>query len=494
MTLSTRRRASTRPRTPIIGLVVAATVALAPGVAHAEPPTNDDFDTATAITALPFTTTQDTTLSTKAVDDPTDCYHWGSRSVWFRYTAPADGIVKATTSSTGYTPLIAVYTGERGALAQVPGGCTLDSAPVETFHVAAGVTYHLVLIEFYGGGQVGFDLTSVPPPPNDDLAAASAVGLPAKLTGDLARASAEPDEVEPSCERDADRSVWYRYTSERTRSVAVDDAWGTPGITVLRGGPGALTEVDCVVSGMATAAVFTAEAGVTYHLRVADRAERARAFELDLVNAPAIAPTAWPWPERPTTFDDVSFTTASGDRLGRPLVGGEVRFGDGTSAPITGEDLVHRYAADGEYRVEVTGWTADGRSGTGVRTIRVETHDVALSGLTVPTSARAGQTRAIGVAVRNNTGSPEDVEVELSRMSESGYHNRVGVIRQWVAGGAAVELPFIYTYTAADVAAGRVAFQVRARVNGSWEGDDNPVDNVLEAATTTVRAAANRVI
>ena len=49
----------------------------------------------------------------------------------------------------------------------------------------------------------------------------------------------------------------------------------------------------------------------------------------------------------------------------RPLTG-TVDFGDGHTVPATpGQPLTHRYAADGEYTITVTGSTSDGRSGTG---------------------------------------------------------------------------------------------------------------------------------
>jgi hypothetical protein len=492
MTQSTRRRAFTRLRTPIIGLVAAAIAAVAPGVAHAEPPTNDDFDTATTVTALPFSATQDTTQATTASDDPTDCYSWADHTVWFSYTAPADAIVKTSVTSTSYPPLIAVYTGERGALVPVPGGCSYDTPLLPTIHVTAGETYHFLLGDFYYGGEVTFGLTAVPPAPNDDFAAAVTSGFPAAHTADLSRASAEKGEPASSCDPDADRSVWYRYTPDRTRSVAVRAVYGQwPGVTVYRGAtPDALTELDCVPSGSTLSAVFTAEVGTTYHLKVSDDAVRAAWFDLRLTNAPALTPGAYPRPEYPSTFDEVQFHVSSGDGLGRPLVSGEVRFGDGTSAPITGDTVVHRYAADGRYQVEVTGSTADGRTGTGVRTLTVETHDVTLSGFTVPTSARAGQTKPVSVTVTNNTGHAETVRVELLRLAENGYFERVGTLIQWVAGRSTAQLPFAYTYTAADVAAGKVAFQVTGNVSGSWDGDHNPADNQLGAVTTTVRAGA----
>lgn len=499
MTLSIRRRAATRLRPLIVGLattaVTAAIAVVAPGIAHAEPPSNDDFDSATAITALPFTVDQDTTQSTKAADDPTSCYSWGSRSVWFDYTAPADGVVRASSTSTGYQPVIAVYTGDRGALTQLPGACTANSGPSEAFHVVAGTTYHILLLEYYAGGQVGFDLTAVPPSPNDAFASAKVTGLPASQLGDLSEASAEPDEVTASCDAGADHSVWYRYTPERTRSVSVT-AWYaySPAISVYRGATrDSLSEVDCVASASYQSSVFTATAGQTYHIRVAADAERAAWFDLRFATAPALTPSVYSYPDRPSVYDEIEFTPNAGDKLGRKFVSGEVRFGDGASAPVTGEPIRHRYAADGDYQVVVTGTTSDGRTGTGVQALKVETHDVALSDLVVPADARVGQTKPITVSVANSR-YDENVRFELLRLTVNNQFERVGSLNQWVpASGAKVRLPFAYTYTAADAAAGKVTFKVSAELAYPAD-DDHAIDNDLVGVTDPVRGKAVRAV
>ncbi|QUQ68695.1 PKD domain-containing protein [Kutzneria sp. CA-103260] len=491
MTLSIRRRL----RSPIIGLVAVATVLLAPGVANAAPPSNDDFDTATTISALPFTSTMDTTQATKASDDPISCYYSGSGSEWFDYTAPADGIVMASATTAGTRPLISAYTGARGALTQVPGSCTNGNrSPLSTFHVTAGTTYHIMLIDPYYGSQVTFGLTAVPVEPNDAFATATVAAFPSELTGDLSRSSAEPGETTPSCDSTVDHSVWYRYTPERTRSVSVERAAynQAPAISVYRGTRlDGLTEVDCVPSQSYLNSVFTATAGQTYYIRVAAGVEDAGWFDVRIGNAPALKPYVSFYPQQPSVYDTITFSPWAGDPLGRPLVSGEVRFGDGAAAPIDGSPIQHQYTKDGQYQVEVTGATGDGRAGSTVDTVRVETHDVALSDLRVPASARVDQTKSIKVSV-GNTRYDEDVRVELFRLSEGGYYTSVGVLTQRVvaAPGHQVDFPFAYTYTAADAAAGKVTFKVAATLSSWSSGDDHPQDNELVGVTTSVRPKA----
>lgn len=477
----------------LAGLAAVTAALLVPGVAHAAPPSNDDFGSATAVTALPFKATQDAREATKATDDPTPCNTYTTWSVWYDFTAPADALVRVTPTSTGTRPFVAVYTGDRGALTQVPGACrTWDSPGYATFRATAGTTYHVMLSQQYNQTDLGVEFTTVPPAQNDDFAAAATVSVPGEYAGDLTVASAEPGEAGPSCDPGADRSVWFRFAADRTRPVSAQAMfdWG-PGITVYRGaGAGALSEVDCVASGDRRPAVFAAVAGQTYWIRVADDAEEASLFDLRLDTAPPLAPFVGTYPNNPTVYTDVTLVPYSGDSLRRDFVSGEVRFGDGGSAPITGAPIVHRYAADGDYRVEVTGTTADGRTGSGFSTLKVDTHDVSLSDFTVPAKARVDETKAIKVSVAN-TRHDETVVVTLSRLTEQGYYQEVGQLKQWVpaAAGRKVVFPFAYTFTAADAAAGKTSFEVTAELDPSYTQDARPEDNQL-LGSTTVRARA----
>ncbi|MFD8494699.1 PKD domain-containing protein [Amycolatopsis sp. NPDC059657] len=468
-------------RTAVIGFIAAAVSVLLPGFAHADPPSNDDFDTATTIAALPFRTTAATTGTTAAADDPTSCSGQITGSVWYRYTAPADGIVRTSRGGGRFGPFIAVYTGARGDLTQVPGACQnpLNGIPSATFHVTAGTTYHVLLFEILGGsGKVDFDFMAVPPEPNDAVAAATVAGLPAEYTGDLARASAEPSEPTASCDPEAVQSVWYRYTPERTRSVSLDKLYGkAPAISVHSGG----VELDCVPAGNYLESVFTAVAGQTYYIRVADSAERAAWFDLRIATAPALQPRVNPYPDRPSVYTDVEFNPTSGDQLGRKLVSGEIRFGDGTSAPITGTPIRHKYTVDGTYQVEVTGSTNDGRTGTGSTSLKVETHDVSLTGFSAPATARVDQTKSLKVSVVNARYG-ETVKVRLLRQTPEGYFNEVGSLTQAVAAPGKVDFPFAYTYTGADAAAGKVTFKVVATLEDNHD-DARPADNELVAVT-----------
>jgi hypothetical protein len=482
---------TTQLRLAAVAFTAAMIATFAPGTALATSP-GDDFDSPVEITALPTTTTIDTTGATRASDDPAPCKHDGEASTWLRYTAPADGLVRLSTTSNRYGPFFGVFTGTRGALTEVPGACTgISNTHDETFHVTAGTTYHIALIEYYSWyeGPVSINMRSVQAAPNDDRAAATTVTVPTRVEGDLSRASAEPGEVPPSCDQAATQSLWYRYTATRTGFVSASAPYRA--VSVHRTD---LSQVDCIPTGGNADAVFATTAGETYLIRVASSEQNSGTYWLELQAASPIKPSIYQSWDRPNVFDNIPFSVYAGDPHNRQLVSGTIDFGDGQLIPFNPTAAVwHRYARDGVYTVTITGSTADGRTGTGSTTVKIDTHDVSVAGLSVPTSARAGQTKPVKVYVAN-TRQSDDVVVRLYRVKENsgGYDELVGEAVQRVAASPTgrVEFPFVYTYTAADAAAGKVEFRALAQFTNWNVRDAQPSDNELRASTTTVRPAA----
>jgi uncharacterized repeat protein (TIGR01451 family) len=119
------------------------------------PPPNDDFDAARLITALPYVDTQDTRGGSTSADDPGLCSAGkGYASVWYSYTPTADSFLTATTSGSGYSTVLAVWTGVRGSLQRVACDATsaADGRSLVVVPLTAGTTYH---IEVAGVSPVG---------------------------------------------------------------------------------------------------------------------------------------------------------------------------------------------------------------------------------------------------------------------------------------------------------------------------------------------------
>jgi hypothetical protein len=188
-------------------------------------------------------------------------------------------------------------------------------------------------------------------------------------------------------------------------------------------------------------------------------------------------------PSDPSVFEDVQFYNWSYDEAGVGFESQTWDFGDGTSD--TGCCPSHRYAADGDYTVQLTVETWDGRQASTSRTVSVRTHDVAITQFSVPQAAKAGQTRTIVVRVSNKR-YPEHVQVELYK-SVSGGFDHVGSLTQSVPvrpGGRTTDLKFSYTFTPDDAAIGKVTFRAMANIVNAR--DALPADNEAISAPTKV--------
>jgi hypothetical protein len=152
-------------RTALLMLTVPALVLLAASPAIAQPPANDDFDSATVVPGLPFTDQLNTTEATTAADDP-DCFGQGA-TVWYSFTPTADLRVEANTLGSDYDTTLSVYTGTRGALTQI--ACNDDAAGSlqsrVRFDAAAGQTYFFMAGSFASGqgGNLTFNVDVAPP-------------------------------------------------------------------------------------------------------------------------------------------------------------------------------------------------------------------------------------------------------------------------------------------------------------------------------------------
>jgi len=470
------------------GLALAALALVAPGVARAAP-ANDNLGSATVVGSLPFHETVNVTDATLEPFEPSFC-GGPSKSVWYRFTAPSSGQVRAeTTDSPFFDPHLAVYR-ENG-----PGFAGLSvmscASPVWNgqrsvlFSVDAGATYVVQTgSTFSFGGPVVLSIEEIVPPPNDDFAnAIPAAGLPFSSSVDTTAATRESGEPLIDCPFVlSDRSAWYSFTPTEdvtvTASMSGPFAWGIAAYT----GPSvdSLTRVGCRFSSLLAVPVH---AGTTYWFQVAQSSGGSRATFQLAVAPPPTAQFATFIPD-PSVFDSIFFQDQSGDPAGLGIESWSWDFGDGAKA--SQQFPQHRYAKDGDYVVSLEVRTVDGRTGKTSRTIHVETHDVAVARLQVPQSGAAGQTRSIAVGIAN-VRYDDTVEVELLKSGPNGMWVRVGVLTQLVQARPNRTTPFEfnYTFTPDDAQNGKVTFRVVSRIVG--HRDAAPLDNEAVALPTKVR-------
>ncbi len=138
----------------------------------APPPANDECTTATAIASTPFADVVETSgATTGAGDSAQTCGRpVNGHSVWYSFTAPADGIVTADTFGSDYDTVLSGLTGGCGGLVEV--ACSDDTSGLQSrvsMSVAAGTAILFQIASYDGtsGGTLHFQVqfTAVPSPP-----------------------------------------------------------------------------------------------------------------------------------------------------------------------------------------------------------------------------------------------------------------------------------------------------------------------------------------
>jgi hypothetical protein len=483
-----------------LAVVVAALLGtLVPGVAHAAPPDNDDFDASTPITALPFTTQLDRTEATRALDDPTNCVGWPAEgSVWFHHTTTEDGIVRIDTDGSDLDVKLSVLIGSRGDLRSL--GCSGPGGPL-TLRVTAGQTYYFMAADGYDGrgARLNLSVRQMTPVANDNFADAQTVtSLPFSAPQpDFTLAGAEPEEPwATTCAgvREGAPTVWFTYTPTRTESVLAHVRANSigPVLSIYEGSSlPELRSLGCTEGHSWRGKAFRLVAGTTYHLQLQYSFYSSTEATMVLAEAPPLETEVSPsssgeW----SIFHDIDFRLYHRNDYDQPVTT-EWDFGDGTSVPpSTEKQAVHRYAKDGNYTVTVRSTSEDGRVATDTTPVVVKTHDVGIAKFTTPSSARAGQQKQISVQVSNTRYLEKDTTVTFYKYGEWGWQE-VGLMKLDVPAHPTrkVTFPFAYTFTQEDAARGKVTF--RAVVSLPYPSRDAlPLDNEVISTATTVLPAA----
>ncbi len=177
-------------------------------------PPNDAFTNRIALGSS-TNTVYGTTLG--ATSEPNEPYHAGHtplRSIWWTWTAPANGRLTLRSSQSEIMTSLGVYVGTSVSQLQQAPGLTRWSSDRVDVTVSAGVNYHIAVDSQYGAGGIVVEFERWQAGPSNDSFSnrLALTGTSLTVTGSLFYASKEPGEP-LHANHFGGRSVWYTWTA-----------------------------------------------------------------------------------------------------------------------------------------------------------------------------------------------------------------------------------------------------------------------------------------
>lgn len=197
-----------------------AGMAVSAPTAWATSPPNDDFANATQLSGRFQIVDANTISSGVEAGEPAHLYSTSNMSVWFKWTAPADGAVIIQSCSNENTFYAQAYigTGVNSLSAVTDGFCR------SSFEAVGGTEYHIAVYPSSAGdsGFFRFSLSERTRPANDDFASARLLtGNSAAVAGSTAGASLETGEPAHHASSNP-HSVWYKWVAPGSGFVSYD--------------------------------------------------------------------------------------------------------------------------------------------------------------------------------------------------------------------------------------------------------------------------------
>jgi PKD repeat protein len=482
----------------LVSMLVIAFFAAGPRLGvQAAPPNNDSIAGAVLITSLPYNDYQDTREATRTADEPyVGCLSdWGA-SVWYTITPDQSQTLRASTQGSSYSNAMVLFINspEEYNVLNCAYNSDLD------YYFEAGQTYYIMVAALpvypypgpgggIEGGDLYFSLSAPPPPSNDNFADATFFSPFFDEYLDLTAATLEANEPLPSCvgPESAGHTVWYALNSAATEFLTTDfyPSGGTFMAVYSGTDLGNLAELACSTYGPLA---VNLDPGVTYFFQFGDSDNYPDTSAYVSFNVPPpLTADFYYYPYQPSTFDTIYFYDYSYDPLNIGIETSAWDFGDGATA--SGCCVAHQYAADGTYPVSLTITTYDGRTASTTQDVIVQTHDVAITKLSVPNNASVGQTKSITISIRNEY-NPEYVTVDFYRSDPTGYDGFVWLASQEVylpvgKHKSTTNVDFNYTFRPQDGVIGKVTF--KAMVNIQNYPDALPADNVAISPIVKVK-------
>jgi PKD repeat protein len=326
-------------------------------------------------------------------------------------------------------------------------------------------------------------------PANDDFGTAASISsYPFNTSQDTSDATLDPNDP-IYCAPEQEATVWYTLTNAESRQIYANtygSSYDTM-ITVVMGTPGGFGSVTCGYGSVD----FLAVPNQTYYLMIGKLLNPYPSPDstlvLEVFGNEVQPPEAnfYYYPPQPSTYDTIEFINSSYDGGVCCIDSWVWDFGDGATAE--GYQAFHRYAENGDYTVQLTVTTADGRTDSTSQVVHVQTHDVSVVKIAAPKSGRVNQIGKVSVSLASKLAA-ETVRVDLYKILPGGESYKIGYQELLVparSSNRTVTVNFSYTFTSADATIGKVTFNAVATIVDA--PDVLPGDNEARVTTKVTR-------
>lgn len=241
---------------------------------------NDNFANRASLSGARATAVANSNGATAEAGEPAHAGFPAAKSLWWTWTAPANGQLEVATVGSGFDTVLGIYTGN--SLTSLKNAASNDDETLGVttsrarFPVTAGTAYQIAVDGKNGAsGSVELSVT-FSAPANDDFANRAVLsGFPASAGGSNVDATLETAELGAYFGYYDDRSVWWSWTAPLSGDVAISTTGSDFDTELLVFTGGALTNLALVAAndnetnGLLTSRVtIEAQQNTTYQLCV----------------------------------------------------------------------------------------------------------------------------------------------------------------------------------------------------------------------------------
>ena len=282
-----------------VGGFAYASGAVSLSVALSGGPSNDAFASRATLSGNYSSVSGSNAQASAEAGEPAHAYRLATKSVWWTWTAPADGKVMINTVGSAFDTLLAVYTGPSldslNSIAFNDDAASGVTTSQVVFRAVAGVTYQIA-VDGYNGATGQVALTLDQGLDNDDFEnRATLSGNYSSVSGTNSQSTAEAGEPAHAGQI-ASRSIWWTWTPSYSGAASISTLGSqfSARLAVYTGE--SLATLSSVAKNdqygpsgdvyYTSQVVFQAVAGTTYQIAVDSFPNAAGQVELTLYQAP----------------------------------------------------------------------------------------------------------------------------------------------------------------------------------------------------------------